>query len=225
MDLSYRPYLGKTVVLCLPGYHYSGRFLVRLVALLEHCKGLGMNCVISQEYSSMVNFARCKVAGASVDRGRSQAPFGGKISYDYMLWIDSDIVFDNKAFDKLLKLNKPIVSGWYSQPGGYTPVVEHMEDDFFEKHGAYKFISAKEMSELKSPFKADYTGFGWILIKKGVFEKLPYPWFAPKRRTIGQDIEDMCSEDVAFCLDAKTAGFEIWVDPSVRVGHEKIMVI
>ena len=163
--------------------------------------------------------------GASVDHGRSQAPFGGKISYDYMLWIDSDIVFDNKAFDKLLKLNKPIVSGWYSQPGGYTPVVEHMEDDFSEKHGAYKFISAKEMSELKSPFKADYTGFGWILIKKGVFEKLPYPWFAPKRRTIGEDIEDMCSEDVAFCLDAKTAGFEIWVDPSVRVGHEKIMVI
>ena len=29
----------------------------------------------------------------------------------------------------------------------------------------------------------------------------------------------MCGED--FCLDAKEAGFEIWCDPRVRVGHKK----
>ena len=37
--------------------------------------------------------------------------------------------------------------------------------------------------------------------------------------------EDMCGEDVSFCLDAQEAGYEIWADPRIRVGHEKTRVI
>ena len=86
-------------------------------------------------------------------------------------------------------------------------------------------MSSKEIENKTKPFKADYIGFGWVLIKKGVFEKLEYPWFAPRMRYIENNIQDLCSEDVAFCLDAKNAGFEIWVDPKCRVGHEKTLVI
>ena len=35
------------------------------------------------------------------------------------------------------------------------------------------------------------------------------------------EVQDMCGKDVSFCLDAKEAGFEIWCDPRIRVGHEK----
>jgi hypothetical protein len=35
----------------------------------------------------------------------------------------------------------------------------------------------------------------------------------------------MTSEDVGFCLDAKAAGFDLWVHPKVRVGHEKTLTI
>ena len=83
-----------------------------------------MKPIISQDYSSMVNFARCKVAGADVMRGAYQKPFGGKLFYDYMMWIDSDIVFTSKDFFKLVDMKKDIASGWYAQPGGTTPVVE-----------------------------------------------------------------------------------------------------
>jgi hypothetical protein len=38
-------------------------------------------------------------------------------------------------------------------------------------------------------------------------------------------VQDMCGEDVSFCLDAKEEGFEIWCDPRIRVGHEKMRVI
>ena len=34
-------------------------------------------------------------------------------------------------------------------------------------------------------------------------------------------VQDMCGEDVRFCLDAIDAGYEIWCDPRIRVGHEK----
>jgi hypothetical protein len=173
----------------------------------------------------MVNYARCKVAGADVSRGKHQVPFGGQVDYDYMMWIDSDIVFKSKDVFDLLNMNVDIASGWYSQPGGTTPVVEKMNDEYFKSHGSYEFISADKMQARKENFKVDYIGFGWVLIKQGVFESIPYPWFAPKRIKIGEDLEDMCSEDVAFCLDVKAANYDIWLNPTVKVGHEKTFVI
>lgn len=231
MNLTYQSYLGKTVIFCLPGSHYSGRFLVSFTQLILDCKNLGMNTIISQDYSSMVNYARCKVAGADVSRGKHQVPFGGKVNYDYMMWIDSDISFTTDHFLKLLKMDKDIASGWYAQPGEvasggfYTPVVKTMDDDFFKNHGSYQFLTTDDMSKSTAPFTVDYIGFGWVLIKQGVFESISYPWFAPKLLKIGEDIEDVCSEDVSFCHDAKNAGFKIWLDPTCRVGHEKVLTI
>lgn len=220
----------KTIVFCLPGREYSGEFLTSFVELIMYVQQNGGRPAISQKYASMVNFARCLCVGADVRRGKFQTPFGGSIDYDYIMWIDSDQVFNNEMFDKLFQLDKEIVSGWYCQPGPhddgskFTPVVEKMEDDFFEKNGYYKFLSSKEITEKKEPFKADYIGFGWVLIKKGVFEKIEYPWFAPKQRFVGE-LSDMCSEDVSFCIDARNLGIDIWVDPTCRVGHEKKLVI
>lgn len=225
MNLTYQPYLGKTVVFCLPGSHYSGRFLVSFTQLIHDCRVVGMNPVISQDYSSMVNYARCKVAGADVKRGKHQAPWGGKLDYDYMMWIDSDISFTSEDFFNLFRSKGDIISGWYSQPGGTTPVVEKMEDDYFASHGSYKFITADEMKKRSAVFKADYIGFGWVLIKRGVFESIEYPWFAPKMMQVGRELFDVCSEDVSFCLDARKMGYNILVDPKIKVGHEKIQVI
>ena len=61
----------------------------------------GMSIQISQDYSSMVNFARCKCLGANVLRGPDQVPWDGKLAYDYQLWIDSDIVFNSEKFWQL----------------------------------------------------------------------------------------------------------------------------
>ena len=81
------------------------------------------------------------------------------------------------------------------------------------------------MTKRSALFKADYVGFGWVLIQRGVFESIQYPWFAPKLLKIGEDLEDMCSEDVSFCIDARKAGFDIWVNPAIKVGHEKLLTI
>ena len=66
-----------------------------------------MSIQISQDYSSMVNFARCKCLGANVLRGPDQEPWDGKLDYDYQLWIDSDIVFNSEKFWQLCALAEP----------------------------------------------------------------------------------------------------------------------
>ena len=83
---------GKSVVFCLPGRGVSYTYLKNFVSLCFELVQQGASIQISQDYSSMVNFARCKCLGANVLRGPDQLPWDGKLTYDYQLWIDSDIV-------------------------------------------------------------------------------------------------------------------------------------
>jgi len=248
---------GKSIIFCLPGRGCSFIFLKAFVQLCFDLVQNGMSIQISQDYSSMVNFARCKVLGANVLRGPKQIPWDGKLQYDYQLWIDSDIVFNTEKFWQLCDLALPaeavsyedtenedgtitrtqtinsefeneIVAGWYATEDGHTTSVAHWleEDDFRSNGGVMNHENVEGISKRRKPFTVDYTGFGWVLIKKGVFENLEYPWFAPKMQVFESGaVQDMCVEDVSFCLDAKEQGFEIWCDPRIRVGHEKTRVI
>jgi hypothetical protein len=248
---------GKSIVFCLPGRGCSFTFLKSFVQLCFDLVQNGMSIQISQDYSSMVNFARCKCLGANVLRGPKQIPWDGKLNYDYQLWIDSDIVFNTEKFWQLCDLALPesaiveetvqledgteqsvksideskeneIVAGWYCTEDGRTTSVAHWleEEEFRQNGGVMNHETLESISKRRKPFTVDYTGFGWVLIKKGVFENLEYPWFAPKMQVFESgSVQDMCGEDVSFCLDAKEAGFEIWCDPRIRVGHEKTRVI
>ena len=221
---------GKTVVFCLPGRGVSYQFLKSFVQLCFDLVQSGAAIQISQDYSSMVNFARCKCLGANVLRGPNQKPWDGNLKYDWQLWIDSDIVFNTEKFWQLVLMDKDIAGGWYCTEDGKTTSVAHWldEDDFRTNGGVMNHETIDSISKRKKPFTVDYTGFGWLLIKNGVFEHegLPYPWFAPKMQVFESgEVQDMCGEDVSFCLDAKEAGFEIWCDPRVRVGHEKTRII
>ena len=78
---------GKAIVFCLPGRGCSYQFLKSFVQLSFDLVQNNMSIQISQDYSSMVNFARCKVLGANVLRGPKQIPWDGKLKYDYQLWL------------------------------------------------------------------------------------------------------------------------------------------
>ena len=132
---------GKTIVFCLPGRGCSYIFLKNFVQLCFDMVQNGMSIQISQDYSSMVNFARCKCLGANVLRGPKQIPWDGKLEYDYQLWIDSDIVFDTNKFWQLCDMaisedfeEREIVAGWYATEDGQTTSVAHwLEEDEFRK--------------------------------------------------------------------------------------------
>ena len=209
---------GKTIVFCLPGRGVSYTYLKNFVQLCFDLVQAGASIQISQDYSSMVNFARCKCLGANVLRGPDQIPWDGKLEYDYQLWIDSDIVFNTEKFWQLVLMDKDIAGGWYCTEDGRTTSVAHWleEDDFRNNGGVMNHETLESIGKRRKPFTVDYTGFGWLLIKKGVFENegMKYPWFAPKMQVFESgEVQDMCGEDVSFCLDAIESGFEIWCDP------------
>ena len=240
---------GKVIVLCIPGRECTTQFGLELSRVHLSLLGMGAKVIIQNQYSSMVNFARCKCLGANVLAGPDQIPWGRSVqgedgqptnlNYDYMLWIDSDIVFNFKQVLQLILLDKDIAAGWYLTEDRRTTSIAHWsEGEEFAKSGVMNHERLDTMVDFENkdgpklkrtkPFTCDYVGFGWVMIKQGVFEhpKMKYPWFRPRLQSFNDGkIEDMCGEDVGFCLDAIKAGFEIWCDPRIKVGHFKTQVI
>lgn len=216
------------IVFCVPGRTFSKRFFECWNNLVITCVRMGVELVLSTAYSSNVYFVRNMALGADVLRGRNQKPFDGKLDYDFIMWIDSDIVFNPDQFVRLITHNKDVVAGLYKMEGGkHYAVVETWDTEEFKKHGAFKFMDEERRLELaeKELVPVDYTGFGWVLVKRGVFERLEYPWFHPEYTEFEGGVRDFCSEDVGFCRAAKRAGIEVFVDPKVVVGHEKMTVL
>ena len=133
------------------------------------------------------------------------------------MWIDSDVIFEPSDFFRLLKHNKDIVSGLYlKKPKGHT--LNDIPYEFACLKESDKGLFTTEVNgELIEVFG---NGMGWMLVKKGVFEKTPFPWFGPIIEGL-----DFNGEDVAFQMRAKDVGFPSYVDTSIVVGHEKGVVL
>ncbi|MBN2407269.1 MAG: hypothetical protein JXJ19_06195 [Elusimicrobia bacterium] len=163
--------------------------------------------------------------GADVRRGENQKPFDGKIDYEYIMWIDSDIIFTPQQMIRLLSHDKDIVSGVYMMDGGeYFAAVKDWDEKYFKKYGSFRFLTSEDIKNSGNLLEVSYAGMGFMLVKKGVFESLTYPWFRPLEKRIGK-ITDFTMEDVSFCLRARDKGFKVYIDPRVRVGHDKKVVL
>ena len=258
-----------TIVFCLPGTTFTHNFLKSWSELLLYCVTHQIRPVLSSHQSSNVHFVRNMCLGADVLRGKDQKPFDGKLDYDFIMWIDSDQVFSVRSFISLLKHDTDVISGLYLMKNGqqYT-VVQNWDESNFLNKGSFDFLTRKSLmqwlddnadgevedkkDEMGNPYKdyskckiplmpVSYSGLGWTLVKKGVYEKLSYPWFYGTKITMNKsvsigdnddsdvtenrEIVDYTSEDVTFFLNLKKINVTPQVDVSSMVGHEKSIVL
>lgn len=216
----------KKIVFCLPGREFSGNFLVSWTNLMQHCLYKGYKMYLSQRFTSNIYFVRSMCLGADVRRGENQKPFDEKLDYSHIFWIDSDIIFTPDQFEKLLNHDVDICSGLYYMEGRTQfATVEKWDTEYFNKYGSFEFITPEYLStKNNSLIEVSYSGMGFMLIKKGVFENIKYPWFFDEIQRIGNCV-DIPSEDVSFCKKATNAGFKIYIDPTVIVGHQKMVTL
>jgi hypothetical protein len=213
------------IVFCMPGREYSREFLLSWSDLLMQATAKGHQCMISQQYSSVVHFARAKCLGGDVTKGADQKPFQGGVEYDAMMWIDSDIIFKPEDFFKIIESPHDVTAGIYMMEDlTHFAAVKEWDMDAFQKNGTFEFMRADDFAGAQQYLKVAYAGMGWMLIRKGVVEDLKYPWFWSDLQKIG-DLVDMSSEDVAFCRALEAAGHPVHVDTQLRVGHQKKMII
>lgn len=127
--------------------------------------------------------------------------------YSHVLWIDSDMVFDNNAVDYLIKTmneyNCDLVSGVFrSRHGGLNSCVfdtlqpDHRIDEYPDNE-----------------FRIEGCGMAFVLTKTDMLQKI---WNAYGHCFLPNA---MYSEDLAMCHRAKLLGFNMMANPLAKVGH------
>lgn len=213
------------IVICIAGNDFSGEFLDNWSMFLVKCVTSGINIRLSRGVSPNLYYARNISLGGNILKGINQPIFDGE-DYDYILFIDSDILFSFSHFETLLKENVPFISGLYPIDNQRFSAVKFMDDEYFKQHGSFSFLTLNDIKSENGIFEVAYTGLGFTLIKRGVIERLSYPWFRPTFfEMAGTDVADFTTEDVSLCLTLKQRGVKIFAHPQVIVGHKKSIVL
>lgn len=138
---------------------------------------------------------------------------------DYLLMIDDDMVFPPDTLDKLLS-NKKDICGVAYHSRGSTDQIKIVPEGIMSiaevDKGKYINLKTETDPKYKDTFECYATGTGIILIKCQIFYKIPQPWFEFTYHDNGNCKE---GEDWNFCFKAKDAGFKIWTDPKIIIGH------
>jgi hypothetical protein len=209
---------GRKIMLGLPTYDFkvSAKLAISLASF----------CVQAQQHG--VDIQICNISGCSVvSRVRNL------ISYDFLqsdctdlMFIDSDINFNAEDIFRLMAWNsdpkKGIVAGIpVARKKGKVYISTLDTDDnehiFMDKMG---LVRAKRVA----------TAF--MIIRREVFESLKdaHPeWVYHDEKKVGDEMiaffdfalkdGNYIGEDFLFCDRARELGYEVWIDPTIKLGH------
>ncbi len=161
--------------------------------------------------------------------------FMGDGPWTHLLFVDSDVTVEPDTVDRFLAHDVPLVCapvptlnrryGPPTEPRGATVGTNIMVFDDPSLRGGvveperpdagYRRVDPDDLPG--EPFTCDSTGLGLCLIRRDVFESIERPWCL----FIGQFEGETVGEDVYFFRQARAAGFELVVDPSIRCDHYK----
>ena len=138
---------------------------------------------------------------------------------DYVLWIDSDMVF---APDLMINLMEDMsscdmVAGiCHMRRPPYSPVLYSklrlgMTPDENEHQKIF------DMPD--DLFTVEGCGFGCVMMKTSVIQAV-----VDKYHDLFSPLPGY-GEDLSFCIRARECGFDIWADPKVQLGHKSSTII
>lgn len=165
--------------------------------------------IVGFQVGSLVYNARNELARQAI---KSEA--------DWVLWLDSDMVFEPDLLKKMLKVCEEndidfLTGLCFRRKPPYTPTLFDRLDKM--EHGAsYTTI----MSVPEGRFKVGGCGFAGVLMSTDVL-------LSVAARFGGRMFDPLegFGEDVSFCWRARQCGYEIWCDSDIELGHIGSMIV
>lgn len=175
----------------------------------------------------VTSYARLQT-GPRLAEARNQLVDGfARSDCEWLLFVDSDMVFAADMPQRLLAAGHPIVGALCRTSEG--------------KPTMFRFLNAELDSERVTEWddgeivEVDATGTGCLLVHRSVFARMkeafatlpsgaenPYPWFVEGMTSLKGD---PFGEDTAFMVRARSLGIPVFVHTGVKVGHVKTQVI
>jgi hypothetical protein len=152
----------------------------------------------------------------------SKKILNGTLECNKVVFIDSDMVWDNEAMSNLLSSPFHVTSGVYSYKDQKHVVL---------KREGVDLISKEELKNHKEPFEVLQSGLGFMACSFESLSSLSYPWFDVtflddnNKQSNYLHSSNVITEDVYFCNKLREQGYKIIVDPKILVGHQKSIVL
>jgi len=211
------------IAFCIPGRQQSHEFTKSWTQVVHHMAKNSITLNLYQEAGGDIYHIRNNLVSRDLPIPWDMMPIFGGEPYDYIMWIDSDVgEFDFSHIQRLIDADKDIITGVV--PLGLTgrsAIGQYGYDEFGQPMVQYYNIPVmdKELDH-DTPVEIEFCGYAFLLVRKGVFEAMEYPWFryTPHEYACKQSGP---GEDIGWCLRAREAGFKVWMHPGVRVSHNK----
>lgn len=170
------------------------RFVESLSGLAKNLENSGVDFDIAFEGCTLVYISRDNLMQKAINGG-----------YDWVLWLDADMVFEPDIYWKLKETGKDFVTGLYrGRHGGGKPCV-------FQKLEPPDRWESFEGKTGVVPIEG--CGFGCVLTKTEILDRVWNENGTCFRPTI------LLGEDLAFCKRVKDHGYSMWANCDVQVGH------
>lgn len=182
-------------LIAMPSTEYiSARTVNCLTKLQRRLHADGIRHEVALEVGTLVYIARNRLANKAVNE-----------NFTHVLWMDSDMIFEDDILDTLAFHDKDMVCGVFQsrRPPFESCIFKDLRLKSLERYQEYP----------EGLFKVAGCGFGCVLMKTDVIRRVAQRFGKPFTPMIDY------GEDLAFCLRAAETGTEIWCDPTARVGH------
>jgi hypothetical protein len=180
---------------------------------LSLCRDLHLDIVMAQGSNIVRN------RNAAINQERSYAIHQKIHDFDHLLSLDSDVGFKPGHVRQLLAHDLPIVGGAYQKRNR----IDLMCAGYW--HQGIPGLTSDALCprwEEEGVKKVDWTGSGFLLVRKEVLEAMEYPWFRyeiVRAKLDGQVQQLVTSDDFGFDMNASRAGFAINLDCSCKIEH------
>ena len=135
---------------------------------------------------------------------------------DWILTVDSDSLFNGEQLSELLTLF------------GSNPHIDALAALQCRRGKKYPLMTVEGQTGLtvsdKQPVRATTAHFGLTLIRLEDLKQIPKPWFYGRPDKDGNWNDDRLDDDIWFWHQWKESGKNVYVAPSVSIGHLEEMV-
>jgi hypothetical protein len=129
---------------------------------------------------------------------------------DEWVWIvGDDHIFQPDTLTRLLDRAVEMIAPLCTRRGPPFPLV-HFGDQIWEGSPYRRVLQYDYLPDDDEPLEVQATG-SLPLIRRIVLDAVGDPWF--------ENSPGKMDEEFDFCAKVRSAGFPIWVDPAVQVGH------
>lgn len=180
--------------------------------LLRLGQKVGINNLFMMQ-NAMINQCRDALVQVAVQKG-----------FDYIMWLDDDMIVPDDVIERLMAHNKDIVSGLYFGRKNFRPLLFDITPEDDENGDVVYSIKNHTDYPQSGLFLVDGVGFGCVLTKVEALKKI---WNCPDEG-IGKTCFDFIGgvgEDLSFGIRCQRLGIQTWVDPTVKCGHLSEFVV